>query len=261
MSARLLLAWILVLILAHLSAGCSFNAKNRAKVDKQLTAATSGLDEASRELTTGALDSLDYAPSNAPVELARDLLKFNQGISGVPTDRIDVLGVLATNAAAVEDLDGRLSRYAGLIEEQKRLQGRIAELEDRLIDMGTKYEAERNKSIVKRIWRWAIGTLGVGGLIALVIFFPAALPILGTILGKLVGMLPKLAGFVGVVSRKAFDGVVKGVGEVRYQLKLQPDRTYSGAEVLALVDGQLKAADPGEKNRALVTARREALNV
>lgn len=250
---------ILVLMLAL--SGCSYNATNRAKVDKQLSQATSGLDEASRELTTGALDSLDYAPSNAPVELARDLLKFNQGISGVPTDRIDVLGVLATNSAAVADLDARLSRYAGLIEEQKRLQGRIEELEGRLIDMGAKYEAERNKSIVKRIWHWTIGTLGVGGLIALAIFCPAVLPILGAIVGKAVGVLPKLAGFVGVVSRKAFDGVVKGVGEVRHQLKLKPEQLYSGADMLALLDGQLKAADPGEKNRALVTARREALNV
>jgi len=58
-------------------------------------------------------------------------------------------------------------------------------------------------------------------MIALVVLCPAVLPILGTMLELDRGPAPKLAGAIGVVSKKAFDGVVKGVGEFRNRLKIE----------------------------------------
>jgi hypothetical protein len=87
-------------------------------------------------------------------------------------------------------------------------------------------------------------------------------------LGWLIGKIPALAGFLGLVSRRAFDGVVKGVGEIRRELKqnkaLPPEQqpSYRPAEVLDLVDNTLRGATEGEANhRGLIEARREALKV
>jgi hypothetical protein len=83
------------------------------------------------------------------------------------------------------------------------------------VDEGVQGGAERNTHIVKRFWRWLIGSLGIGGVIALCVFCPAVIPLLVSLMSWVVGKVPSLAAYFGVVSKKAFDVVVPGVGEFR----------------------------------------------
>lgn len=136
--------------------------------------------------------------------------KFRRGIL-----RLECLIGVAHDREAVKQLAERYRIQTQLIQEKSDLQTQLRAKDDALIEMGKKYEAEKNKSIMKRIWHWAIGTLGIGGIVALFVFFPALavplLPIAARALGWIVSMFPKAAGALGVVSTKAFDAVVKGV--------------------------------------------------
>lgn len=262
---------VLVLLLAvgmvHGLAGCTFARGKAAKAGSAATANSSALTEESRALTTGAKDALDLAPTNAPVNLAKRFLARDQQIEGLPVERIDVAALLATNAQAIALLEKRFAAQDELLRERATLAAELAAANERLQDLGRRYEAERNQSIVRRVGRWLKGIFGVGGLIALVIFCPAVLPVLGSLVSFVVGKVPALVNLFGVVGKSAFDRVVVGVGEVRHRLKLEsetsPAKTYTPAEVRALLDGQLKEAlETGPHNfKPLVTSRREKLNL
>lgn len=63
-----------------------------------------------------------------------------------------------------------------------------------------------------------------------------------------------MASYFGVVSKKAFDAVVRGVGEARAKFKDQ------NAPALEVLNTELhKATD--EEHRRLIESRRESLNV
>lgn len=217
--------------------------------------------EESRALTKATSDSLAAQPTDRRDKytmLAYDMSKQNELVIGSPTNPINVGPLLSTNdtekAEAVALLRERF-------EEQQKLIGQIRELEVKLQDMGTKYETERNRSIVRRIWTWALSVFGVGGLVALCIFCPAVLPIIGTIISWLVGKIPSLVSWFGVVGKGAFDSVVKGVGEFRDVLKKAPDdRRYTASEVQAMLDNHLKT-ETDKADKVLINSRREALNV
>ena len=129
-----------------------------------------------------------------------------------------------------------------------------------LIGLGERYEAERNVGVVKRVWRWAWATLGLGGLIAVCLLCPAVIPIMGQLLGWLVARIPSLAGALGVVSKRAFDSVLTGVGKLRAELKRVPNE---GGAVLGALDAHLDAATgaDGSAEKRLIEARRAVLKV
>jgi hypothetical protein len=258
----------LVLFAALLLAGCAYKraAQQRAAVAVEKNAGA--LQEESRALTTAALDAVSLAPTNPPTSLAKRFLQRDQEIVGMPAQRIDVEALLAEKDSAWKELNARMDEQRRLLQQRGELETRLRQAESELVELGRKYEAERNRSVVRRIWGWAVGTLGLGGIIAVCVLCPAVLPLLGNLLGWLIGKIPALAGFLGLVGRRAFDGVVKGVGEIRRELKqnkaLPPEQqpSYRPAEVLDLVDNTLRGATEGEANhRGLIEARREALKV
>jgi len=103
--------------------------------------------------------------------------------------------------------------------------------------------------------------------VALVVFCPAVLPVMGGLASFLISKIPALTNLLGFVGKSAFDATVKGVGNARKWLKLSaevnPQRTYSAKEVLDVLDGELKnATEVGDANfRRLIEARRQRLNV
>lgn len=247
-------------ILIMLLSGCSFRTGQLAAGREKVSQTETAITEQSRAMTTGALDALGFAPTNAPTEVARTLLERDQQIEGLPLDRIDVRPLIAQNSEAWNRLQVRFDFQSDLLAERFALTAQNRKLETDLIEMGTKYEAERNKSIVRRIWAWSLGTLGIGGLIALGLLCPFLIPIAGSFVGWIVGMVPKLAGWVGVVGRKAFDQIVSGVEQVRHELKRDPARTFTGKEVLGLMKTELQSATD-EAPRKLVAARKESLRI
>ena len=250
--------------------GCALTKQEtsrQAAKEQKLEKVEEKLIEESKALTTGALDALSFAPTNKPTDLAKKFLQRDQQIEGVPADRIDVAGILATNKVAIEALERRMEMQQDWLQERVRLEVELNKANDRLLELGRLYEQEKAKSAWKRIWSWTIGTFGIGGLIALVVFCPAALPIIGSAASFLISKIPALTNLIGLVGKSAFDAAVKGVGNARKRLKLSaeenPDRKYSAKEVLQLIDGELKdATEVGDANfRRLIEARRNRLNV
>lgn len=209
---------ILFFCIVLMVGGCTHHASDLRSSDKKVNANDALLKEESRALTTGALDSLSYAPTNPPTDLAKKFLRRDQQIEGMPAKRIDVEAILAGQAKAIADLDARFIKIDALLDERIRLEIENKRLTDALVEMGQKYEAERNKSIVRRLYGW----LGFGGtiaaILALFVFFPPAIAIAGRLLAWIVTKLPGLASFVGVVGTKAFDATVRGVEKAKTAL-------------------------------------------
>lgn len=256
-----------LLLLAAVLAGCTFARGKADRVEAKAAGNADKLTEESKALTTAAKDALEFAPTNPPVNLAKRFLARDQQIEGLPVERIDVAALLATNAQAIALLEKRFAAQDDLLRERAELAQKLEAANQRLQEMGRLYEAERNQSIGRRLKRWALGIFGVGGLVALIVFCPAVLPVLGGLVSFVVGRIPALVNLFGVVGKSAFDRVVVGVGEVRHQLKIEaqanPAKTYTPAEVRAFLDAQLKEAlETGPHNlKPLVESRRQALNV
>jgi hypothetical protein len=106
----------------------------------------------------------------------------------------------------------------------------------------------------------------IGMIAALVLLFPAALPILGRVISWVVGKLPSLAGWAGVVSVKAFDGVVKAI-ERASRVEASPAGTSQMANAAGeqnglsgSLRGNLSRALDAE-HKALVKSRKGALGL
>lgn len=130
----------------------------------------------------------------------------------------------------------------------------LRERDAALMELGEKYETERKKSLWLRIKTAAIGTFGLGGLIALCIFCPAVIPILTRALAWIVSKILQLAGALGVVGMNAFDAVVKAVGHTRDQLK------STNSDTLHALDSNLRDETDAD-HKALINQRRAVLNV
>jgi hypothetical protein len=210
---------VLPLTAALATAGCTHFAARRAKTVDHLA------DE-SKALTTAVVDTLQSQPTEKRdvfTETALSFAKQDQRVVGLPTQPFDVpallVGLGVTNSAVplVPSTTPELARQevAQRFATENKLIAQREKLEARLIDMGAHAEEARNQRISwwTRFSGWTLGL--VGGGIALGIFCPLALPIIGRILAWLVGKLPGLASAVGVVSVKAFDAVVRGIEKAK----------------------------------------------
>lgn len=242
--------------------GCTHAGRKQERVDRAVQANRAAIDEESRALTTAVVDTLAggaIVGTNEMLNLALELARRDQQLEGMPVERIAVGSIVAGEGSARRELEERYDRQQRLLKERVLVESKLEEARGRLVEMGKVYEAERNRNVVRRFWGWLVGTLGVGGLIALCMFCPAVIPILGSMATGLIGKFPALAGYFGVVSRKAFDAVVRGVGEAREKLK-KDGASRSGAETLAMLNTELEKATD-EEHRRLIEARRRVVNV
>jgi len=194
------------LLAGGLITGCTHHAARREKVSVKLA-------EESKALTTAVVDVLQNQPTtdrNVYTETALTFAKQDQRVEGLPLEPFDVLGLLTNSPAAREEVQERFAT-------EEKLMATRAKAEEKLINFGERAEAERNRRIG---WWTRVSTLGlglIGGSVALFVFCPLALPLVGRGLGWLVGKLPGLASAVGVVSVKAFDAVVRGIEKAKKQ--------------------------------------------
>lgn len=176
----------------------------------------------------GSLVATNYGKALIAYDLSDDFLRRDQNLTGLPIQdqTAQVRTLLGENAS--------LKQQSASLEAQREAEetgwrAERAQYEKQLIDMGQKYEAERNKSIVRRI----ISSLGIGGtvaaIVAICIFFPAAIPIFTHLAGWLVNKIPALASGLGVVSKNAFDGIVRGVESAKVELKNNPPSSPAAA--------------------------------
>jgi hypothetical protein len=234
--------------------GCSTRGPARARADRALIQSNDQLAEQSRALTTGIVDSLSVAPQNPPTNLARRFAIADQEIEGLPLKRIPATAALAGDPKANADIEARFTEINSLRAHNSQLAQALRERDAALMELGTKYEAEKNKSLWRRIKTALIGTFGITGLIALCVFCPAIIPILTRVLAWIVSKVPQLAGVLGVVGKDAFDAVVKAVGHTRDQLK------STNSDTLHALDSNLRA-ETDASHKELINVRRAALNV
>lgn len=206
------------LLLIFLLMGCTRNAARRSLVIAHEQERTRELIQGAKLANLVGRERLFSSNGNALVayDLSADLLSRGQSILGLPV--IDqsavVTALLSTNKAL--RLAAESAQRERRVEEQEWASER-ASYEAQLLEMGQKYEAERNRSITKRFWRWLVSSIGIGGIIALCVFCPAVIPIFGRLLGWLVSKIPQLAGACGVVSTKAYDAIVRGVENAKQE--------------------------------------------
>jgi hypothetical protein len=244
------LLFSLVWVLAYAS-GCTY-LKSKVKRDNEAQNRNEALiAEESKALTTGVVDALSIAPTNPPTALALEFAKKDQQLEGIPQERIDVLALLAHDKQATKALQDRYAMEDKLLKDRQIISDKLKETQDKLVAMGELYEQEHNKTIWRRIWTSLFSTLGIAGIIALCIFCPAAIPIIGRIVGWLVNKIPSLATAFGVVAKKSFDGVVTAIEKVR-------DAQKEGKSI-SLDETLSKTLDEGPKK--LIRHRKAALAI
>ncbi|HEX7860075.1 MAG TPA: hypothetical protein VF773_07115 [Verrucomicrobiae bacterium] len=246
--------------------GCTHVAKSRTK-----TAAK--LHEHSRAFTTAIVDTLQLQPTDQRdpyTILALDLAKIDQRIEDLPLKPIAVEPLLASASASSTNLTAAqhraARRAASALEVRRSAVDQLLATErsrtDQLIAFGEKFEEERNQSRLSWFKRISLSTLLLGSFIALAIFFPAAIPILGRILAWLVGKIPALAGTLGVVSVNAFDAVVKGIERTRTTGSIEKLGNQLTTGEIPLADLKLNLSrEMDAAHKALVRRRKSSLNL
>lgn len=234
--------WLFFTLLVALAcSGCTFTAPKRvavaAKAEERLREHVQAARLANHEgrMSTNAVRAM------LAYDLSEQFLGRAQALAGLP-------------------LEDQTERVKSLLEENDELRHAAAEAEvararqeqawrtekaayeAKLLDYGAKYEEQRNRSILRRFWGWLVSTLGVGGIIALCVFCPAAIPILLRVVAWVVNKIPALASVAGVVSRKAFDQVVIGVQNAKAHYEQKGDS--EAAQVLSSNLAQAMANDP-----------------
>jgi hypothetical protein len=260
--------WIYTLSLLALI-GCTSHAPKTKRLEAKQ-------EERSRELNQSALvanqvnqrymerlepdvkptGTTNYTKAKAASELTGEFLRRNQNNVGLPVEdqTEQVKSLLSENS--------RLKAKSEVLEAEKEEQEILWRAEHRqheaaLIDMGQQVEKERNKSILRRLY----ASLGLTGIIAVIagicIFFPAALPILMRMVAWLVGKIPALAAALGVVSKEAFDQIVRGVENGKAEIKRAREANKVIDPIEALDSNLSKSMD--NKHKVLVKARKAKL--
>ncbi len=246
----------LALTLTLSATGCTHVAGKRAKLNTQLA-------EHSRALTTAVVDSLQLQPPeerDTYTQFALRVAREDQRIEGLPLHPVRVEPFVQPNE----------TNSLATLKAERHLSGRFAEIEklitaekkqtDRLIAFGETHEENQNRTRTR--WTKWIGSSSVliGAIVVLCIFVPAAIPILGRILGWIVSKIPALAGALGVVSVKAFDAIVKGIERTKSEpsgiSRISNETSDSWNDKLHLnLSREMDAA-----HKALVRSRKATLN-
>ena len=245
------------------ASGCTHVAKHHQRQHVRLA-------EHSRALTTAVVDTLQSQPHEHRDEftsIALELAQHDQRIEGIPLDPISVAHLLGTETnlssaeatskqnAARNDLDRRLADI-----QQLRTQQRASE--EQLIAFGERFEQARNQQRTRLFQRGLVVALTIGAIVALIVFVPASIPLLGRILAFFVTKFPALAGTAGVVSVNAFDAVVKAIEQLRAsagnssQFDNQVDPSHSREELEFHLSREMDAS-----HKALVRQRKAALHL
>lgn len=216
--------------------GCTFFAAKQHRVEtkqdervREVVQAATVANQVGRERLVSK-ETNSIAEAMIAYDLSATFLRRGQTIVGLPIvdQSQQVADLLSSNRALKESAEAR--EHERVAQEQGWAAERAALLL-RLQEMGAKYEAEKNKSIVRRVWGWLTGLIGIGGVIALMVLCPALIPIFGRLLGMVVSLFPKLAGMVGVVSTKAFDGVVRGLHRAKGEMNTNDANPTEALEI------------------------------
>jgi hypothetical protein len=161
-----------------------------------------------------AIVSLGLDRGLAAAELAGNFLERNQNLLGSPTTNQAVrVSALLSSDAGQQSL--AVKREQAMASAEGARTHELRQAEARLVDLGMVKEQETARSAWRRFWAWLVSVFGIGGVVALCIFFPAIIPVLGQAVGWLVSAVPALASWVGVVSVKAYERAISAFQEAK----------------------------------------------
>lgn len=269
---RVLIAIILLLV----STGCNsytFKSSRLAKAEGQLAEVQRQVTEKQKQYATATVDALTApgAPTtNANVIVATEYAKGTQTLVGMPMDRLEVTATIAQVQAKLEQVAESttnlqaevglvwgaltngpagaarkdIAEASALLQKVEALEVKVQQAEDALVSKA----AYEEKQGVKRFWQktgfWSKIVIVLGGVIALCVFVPAVIPVLGSMVGWVIGKIPSLISFLGVVGKNTFDAVVEGVGNAKKAVKetqvssviTEEKQTYTRAEVDVMLE-------------------------
>ncbi len=237
--------------------GC-FSTPAKLKLDAKIGAVTAKLEEEKKELTKAVNDALVLVPTNsivssnvqatAALTLAKTISEQNVNIHGLPIEPLDVNAILAKDNQEWKELLEKFKKERELIKQKASLEEQRNTYIDDLVDKGQKYEEEQKKNWLSRLWQWSLGTLGIGGMILLVVLCPAALPLVGSLVSFVIGKVPQLASLFGVVGKSVVQNVSTGIESFKQKVAAEPIE----AQVLSNVP-ETKVFTKGEVQTLLET--------
>lgn len=225
--------------------GCTWHAQRVARIDART-------EERVRELVQGAGTAnatavqrvrnvaavADAAGHSNLVTLAQSAGRASTLVTSQINRAQGLIGLPAADQTAV--IEGLLSenletRQAAERAELKRANQEgdwITErnkLEEKLRVYGEKYEMERNKSVVSRIWGWGIGTFGLFGFIALCVFCPAiGIPLITRLVAFTAEMIPAAGRICGVVGTKTVGAITSAIDVWKESVSEEEAKTLTG---------------------------------
>ncbi len=192
--------------------------KNNKLVDKSAAIEARQLESA-RLYVKATGDAFLYVPAtihDPALDLAKEFNDKAESIIGRPTTKkpINVSVLLGENKRLREvehkylnQLEKEDSKNA---TELAKVQLQLKQTQDKLIQLGKEKEAENNRNIVKKVWRWAVGSFGIAGAVAFFVFCPGvALPLASILFKLIMGMIPHIFNFLGSFITTIFETVKK----------------------------------------------------
>lgn len=217
----------------------------RAKVDEQVRASAAATGD-SIEALTRDLIALRQQYADVPWEPVGIKLnaaaRFNQTVEslvGAPQaiNRIDVTPFFSVNArersVAWSKYESKEKEAADAQANAAKLDAQLKQLDQTLQDRKAELAAaqanlertqkalqtEKTRLFWSRVWDYTKATIGIGGLIALVVFFPAVIPLIGSAVSAIVKIFPASMSYFRVASKSTLENVVTGIGKAKAEIE------------------------------------------
>lgn len=242
--------------------GCTHLARHRVAARNHLT-------EESRALTSAVVDALQMQPAEQRDPYTATALLFakqDQHIAGLPLTPFDVPALVSATNALTFAADPSATA-APIIPAQAEVQRRFLSQNksatrernatEQLVQLGIEAEEVSNRRKLRWFKFGGFATTLIGGLIAMIVFCPIVLPLLGRLLAWCVSRFPSLASKLGVVATEAFDSVVRGVENFKSSsLSNDGQTTISAGNLHASLSREMDAA-----HKELVRTRKADLKL
>jgi len=232
---------VLLIVLTISVCGCSWHARKLLKVEEKISERV----KENVQIADEALDALPPVHRTRQTDIASQAVHDAAVLTGYPLEdqKPFVALLLSDNEKLRKDAEDAWA--AKRKSDQKLRTIQMHQLRE-LQTLGQQAEDTHNQGVVKRAWHWLIATIGIGGIVALCVFVPAALPFILSMVGRIfawiVAAFPKMAGWLKVVGVDAYDAVVRGVEKAKNQ---------NGAVKVVVEDQLSKTMDTPHKNLVL----------
>jgi hypothetical protein len=193
----------------------------------------------------------ESANAKKSATIVGNLLERNESIIGAPaTNQGNRIFTWLSDDPQINAMAVKREQMAAMVDGNRI--ANIRAVERNLIDLGMTAEKTHAKNLWHRFWVWSISTFGLGGIIAVCILFPAIVPILGSFVGWIVGKIPSLASWIGLVSMKAYKRSISAFQQAKIKAAIAGD-----SKTLELL--RMTAAENTEPDVRLITAMKTNL--